>query len=80
MAAMLALLVAEEAGLGACFFGVPTEHWQALRAAFAAPERLTPIGVISLGYPAADLRSPSLKRGRRAQVDVVAYGSFGSAV
>jgi nitroreductase len=78
MAAMLALLVAEEAGLAACFFGVPGEHWPAVRAAFAVPERLSPIGVISLGYPAEDVRSPSLKRGRRPQEDVVAYGSFGS--
>lgn len=80
MAAMIALLSAVEHGLGACFFGVPGERWAALRAAFGVPERLRPIGVISLGYPAQDRRSPSLKRGQRPQVEVVSYGSFaGSA-
>jgi nitroreductase len=76
MAAMIALLSAVDHGLGACFFGVPGEHWHDLRAAFGIPERLTPIGVISLGYPAPDQRSPSLDRGRREQADVVSYGSF----
>jgi nitroreductase len=76
MAAMIALLGAQEAGLGACFFGVPGERWPQLRAAFDVPQRLSPIGVISLGYPAADRRSPSLRRGRRSIEDVVHYGSF----
>jgi nitroreductase len=79
MAALLILLGAEEQGLGACFFGVPGAQWAALREAFAVPERLTPIGVISLGHPAPDVKSPSLKRGRRSPADVVAYGSFAAA-
>lgn len=79
MAAMLILLGAEEHGLGSCFFGVPGEHWAALRSAFSVPDRLTPIGVVSLGYPGADVKSPSLKRGRRSPADVVAYGSFEAA-
>jgi nitroreductase len=78
MAALLILLAAEDRGLAACFFGVPGEHWDDLRSAFAVPSRLTPIGVISLGYPAPDRKSPSLKRGRRPHDDVVAYGSFGA--
>ena len=77
MAAMILLLAAEDAGLGACFFGVPGEHWESLRASFAIPQRLAPVGVVSLGYPAADLRSPSLKRGRRGLDQVVSYGSMG---
>jgi nitroreductase len=77
MAAMILLLAAVDAGLGACFFGVPGETWDALRAAFAVPDRLTPIGVISLGHPASDLRSPSLRRGRRSFESVVSYGTFG---
>jgi nitroreductase len=77
MAALLLLLGAVDAGLGACFFGVPGERWAALRAAFEVPAELTPVGVVSLGYPAPDLRSPSLRRGRRPLDDVVAYGSFG---
>ncbi|MDQ2748344.1 MAG: nitroreductase family protein [Pseudonocardiales bacterium] len=78
MAAMILLLAAVDAGLGACFFGVPSERWDALRAAFAVPAGLRPVGVVSLGYPAPDIRSPSLKRGRRPLEEVISYGSFGS--
>jgi nitroreductase len=78
MAAMILLLGAQDRGLAACFFGVPGEHWAALRAEFEVPERLEPIGVVSLGAPAPDVRSPSLRRGRRSLDDVVAYDSFGS--
>jgi nitroreductase len=76
MAAMILLLGAVDMGLGGLFFGVPTPAWPALRTAFGVPDRLTPVGVVSLGHPAPDLRSPSLKRGRRPMESVVAYGSF----
>jgi nitroreductase len=76
MAALLILLGAVDRGLAACFFGIPREHWAALGKTFAVPERLTPVGAISLGYRARDRRSPSLRRGRRPQSDVVAYGTF----
>ena len=76
MASMIMLLGAVDEGLAACFFGVPGERWPAVRSAFAVPDGLTPVGVISLGYPAPDRRSPSLRRGRRPWEDVVAYGSF----
>jgi nitroreductase len=77
MAAMIFLLAVQEEGLGACFFGVPPERWPHLFAAFMVPEGLSPVGVISLGRPAPDVKSPSLKRGRKQLADVVAYGSFG---
>lgn len=76
MAAMILLLAAVDAGLGACFFGVPGERWGAVQQAFAVPADLAPVGVVSLGYPAADLRSPSLRRGRKPLHEVVSYGSF----
>jgi nitroreductase len=76
MAAMILLLGAVDQGLGGLFFGIPSERWNALREAFAVPERLAPIGVVSLGYPAPDVRSPSLRRGRRPFESTVAYGSF----
>ena len=78
MAAMLMLLGATDRGLAACFFGVPGPQWDALRAAFDVPQRLRPVGVISLGHPAPDVRSPSLRRGRREHGAVVSYGSFES--
>ena len=77
MAAMILLLAAQDAGLASCFFGVPGAHWRRLRAEFAVPEQLDPVGVVSLGYPAPDLRSPSLRRGRRSLEEIVSYGSFG---
>ena len=76
MAAMILLLGAVDEGLGGLFFGVPGERWEALHQAFAVPERLAPVGVVSIGYPAPDLRSPSLRRGRRPFESTVAYGSF----
>jgi nitroreductase len=79
MAAMLMLLGATDHGLAACFFGVPEARWNPLRTAFGVPDRLRPVGVISLGHPAPDVRSPSLRRGRRELGTVVSYGSFDSA-
>ncbi|MDP9116116.1 MAG: nitroreductase family protein [Actinomycetota bacterium] len=76
MAAMILLLAATHSGLGACFFGVPGERWAAVRDAFGVPEQLRPVGVVSLGYPAPDLRSPSLRRGVRPFRDVVRYGRY----
>lgn len=76
MAAMIMLLAAVDAALGACFFGVPPDRWDALAAAFAVPAGLAPVGVVSLGYPAPDVPSPSLQRGRRTIGEVVSYGSF----
>jgi len=71
-AAMLILLTAVDAGLGALFFGVTNKD--GVRAAFAVPEGYEPIGAITLGYPAPDRRSASLKRGRRAAESVVHRG------
>ena len=59
-ASLLMLLTAVDAGLGACFFGIPVERIDAYRAAFGVPAQFTPIGAISIGYsnePARDLSS-----------------------
>src|SRR3954452_6272553 len=77
MAALILLLAAHDAGLAACFFGVPPERWPAFFRAFSVPDRLAPVGVVSLGYPAPDRKSPSLKRGRRLLDDVLFSGSSG---
>jgi nitroreductase len=76
MAAMIFLLALQEEGLGGCFFGIPPEQWPAVFREFNVPEGLSPVGVVSLGYPAPDVRSPSLKRGRKPLADLVAYGAF----
>src|SRR5215468_9223432 len=49
-ASLLMLLTAVDAGLGACFFGIPVERIDAYRAAFGVPSHFTPIGAISIGY------------------------------
>src|SRR5215213_3353480 len=76
-AALLMLLTAVDEGLGACFFGVPPHLHDAVRAAFAVPNGRRPVGVVSVGYPAPDRRSPSLRRGRRSVAQVAHDGRFG---
>jgi nitroreductase len=77
MSAMILLLAAQARGLGACFFGVPGERWDALRAMFAVPAGLRPVGVVAVGHPVPGPRSPSLRRGRRRVTDAVSWGEFG---
>ena len=70
-ASMIILLGAVSEGLAAAFTGVfRTEE---LRNLLGIPEHFQPVGVISLGYRAKDIRSTSLKRGRRSAGDVVHY-------
>jgi nitroreductase len=78
MAALLLLLGAVDEGLGACFFGVQPEHHAAVRADLGVPQDRHVVGVVSLGRPAPDRRSPSLRRGRRPLADVVHDGRFGT--
>lgn len=59
-ASLMMLLTAVDAGLGACFFGLPADRIDSYRAAFGVPARFHPIGAVSVGYsdePARDLRS-----------------------
>jgi len=77
MAALLALLTAVDEGLAACFFGVPNGRHDAVREAFDVPAGRRIVGVVSVGHPAPDRRSPSLRRGRRPVVDVAHDGRFG---
>lgn len=77
MAAMLMLLVAEGAGLGGCFFAVPSGSTDAVRESFGVPPDHTPVGVVSVGHRAAPLvqGSPS-RRSRRPLTDVVHRGRW----
>ncbi|MDG4763482.1 nitroreductase family protein [Solwaraspora sp. WMMD406] len=75
-AALLMLLTVVDEGLGACFFGIPPERVEPYRAAFDVPDEFTPIGAITVGYRAADFRSPSLRRGRRPVDEVVHRGRW----
>jgi nitroreductase len=72
MAAMLILLTAVDEGLGGWFFGI-THGERELLDRFGVPEHLRPIGIVGLGYRAAD-EEPSgswMRRRRRAFEDQV---------
>lgn len=75
-AAMVALLAAHDAGLGALFFG-QFEHTEAVKAAFGIPPDRRPLGTIALGYAAPDERpSRSAARPRRPLDEVVHRGRW----
>lgn len=68
-AIMTLLLAAVDEGLAAGFAGV--HDLDALRALLAIPDEVTPMGVIPIGHPAPDKRSPSLERGRKPREEVI---------
>ncbi len=79
MAALLMLLTAVDEGLGSLFFGVPAASMDAVQAALSIPKDRRLVGVVALGYPLPDIRSPSLARGRRELTEVAHEGRFGVA-
>jgi nitroreductase len=60
---MVIMLAAVDAGLASGFAGVGADEIVALRAELGIPEEFIPIGVMPVGRPLPDVRSPSLKRG-----------------
>ena len=68
---MTILLAVVNEGLAAGFAG--THDLQGLRSLLGLPGEVTPVGVIPIGYPAPDKRSPSLKRGRKPIENVVRW-------
>jgi nitroreductase len=77
MASLLILQTAVDAGLGACFFGVPNETLDAVRAAFAIPPAFKPVGAITIGHPAPGGAAGSpTRRGRKPQDEVIHHGRW----
>ena len=76
MAAMLMLLTAVDEGLGALFFGVPPDRHPDVLEAHGIPRDRRLVGVVALGHELERTTSPSLRRGRRAEADVVHWGRF----
>lgn len=70
-ACMLIFLSAVNEGLAAAFTGV--FRVANMKELLEIPDHFHPVGVISIGYPAPDKKSPSLKRGRKPADDVVHY-------
>jgi nitroreductase len=60
---MLVLLAAVDEGLAAGFAGTDADGYVALRALLGIPPDHAPVGVIPVGRPLPDKRSPSLQRG-----------------
>ncbi|WP_250444960.1 nitroreductase family protein [Actinotalea sp. C106] len=80
MAAFLILQSAVDAGLGACFFGIPEEQVDTFRQEFAVPGTHVPVGAVTLGHPARDEEpggSPT-RRPRRPVAEVVHRGQWGA--
>ena len=76
-AALLILLSAVEAGVGALFFGLFHTEQRGVLAAFGVPEGFDPIGAIALGYPAPDDRpSRSVQRGHRPLAEMIHRGRW----
>ena len=71
---MVILLGAVDAGLAAAFTGV--FDVPGVKALLGIPPHFHPVGVISVGHGAEDVRSPSLKRGRRPRADVVHFNRW----
>jgi nitroreductase len=70
-ACMLIFLAAVNKGLAAAFTGV--FRVDQMKQLLSIPAHFHPVGVLSLGYAAGDVKSPSLKRGRRPIKEVVHY-------
>ncbi len=77
MAAMVMLLGAQDAGLGALFFGVPGEHHDAVKRALGIPGDRRLVGVVALGHEAERTTGSAGTRPRRPLGDVVHEGRFG---
>jgi nitroreductase len=71
-AAMITLLAAVDAGLGALFFG-QFEHEHALKLALGIPEDRRPVGTIAIGYAAEEQRSSVSSRRPRRRLDEVVH-------
>lgn len=68
---MIILLAAVDVGLSAAFSGV--FDVKGVKRLLGIPAHFHPVGVISIGRGEKDVKSPSLKRGRRKFSDVVHY-------
>ena len=66
---MLLLLASVDEGLVSGFLGLP--DYSPLKELLGIPEHVSPIGIVTIGHPAPDRRSPSLGRGWKAPESVV---------
>jgi len=76
--ALLMLLAAVDAGLGALFFGIPPMLISDFREMYGVPESYQPIGAVAIGHPdtAADSGGSSRVIKRRSLEDLVHVGRW----
>ena len=74
---MLVLLAAIEEDLAAGFLGV--HSIPDLKELLAIPDEVEPIGVITIGHPAPDRKSGSLKRGWRSDAEIKHWQRWASS-
>ena len=72
---MLILLAAVDEGLAAGFVGF--HALPEIKGVLGIPDDVTPIGVVTIGYPAPDRKSGSLKRGRKPETETVFRNRWG---
>jgi nitroreductase len=79
MAALLILQTATDAGLGSCFIGLPAEKEPDVRAEFSIPDEFDPVGVVTIGHPAATVgaKGSPTKRSRKPMDGLVHRGGWG---
>lgn len=76
-ASMMAILYAAvDEGLAAGFLGA--QAFEALHATLGIPENVSIVGICTIGHPAPDRRSGSLKRGWKATPEVVRWQHWSS--
>lgn len=68
MAVMSGLLMAVDAGLGACFFGLPPDRQPDVRARFGVPGDQLSVGALTIGYPRTGPQ-PAASPARRPRLD-----------
>jgi nitroreductase len=77
MSALLILQSAVDAGLGACFFGLPADRISVYREQFGVPDNFMPTGAVSIGY--SDEPARDLSKRRKPSTDLIHRGRWSSA-
>ncbi|NYD40287.1 nitroreductase family protein [Nocardioides panaciterrulae] len=78
MASLLIMQTVVEEGLGSCFFGIPPERDAVVRREFDIPDDYDPVGVMTIGHPAAGgAKGSPARRARRPMDEVVHRGRWG---
>lgn len=70
-ASLIILHSAVNFGYAAVFAGLNGEDIQEVKRTLGIPDEFHPVGFVAMGKPAPDVKSPSLKRGRRPYAEVV---------